>query len=98
MPTVLSTFFLLLWGALCLCHADWPQWRGPSADGTWECPGLALEIENPQRIWKKGISGGYSGVTISEGRVYTMDRPDKKNIERILCLDALTGKVMLEYS
>ncbi len=98
MQTVLSIFMLLAWGTLCLCHADWPQWRGPTADGIWECPGLALEIENPQRIWKKDISGGYSGVTISEGKIYTMDRPGKKNIERILCLDAKTGNVIWEHS
>ena len=57
-----------------------------------------MEIENPQRIWKQEISGGYSGVTISEGKIYTMDRPDKKNMERILCLDAKTGNAIWEHS
>ena len=97
MQNVLPIILLLSWGALCPCPAQWPQWRGPSADGTWQCPGLPLEIENPQRIWKKEISGGFSGVTVSDGKVYTMDRPEKKDIERILCLDAMTGKIIWEH-
>lgn len=98
MQNVLPLILLLSWGALCLCPAQWPQWRGPSADGTWQCPGLALEIENPVRLWKQQISGGYSGVTVSDGKVYTMDRPEKKDLERILCLEAKTGKIIWEHS
>jgi outer membrane protein assembly factor BamB len=98
MQNRLPLILLLSLASSHLCPGQWPQWRGPSADGTWQCPGLALKIENPQRIWKKEISGGYSGITVSGGRAYTMDRPDKKNIERILCLDAKTGKPLWEYS
>ena len=97
MQNVLPIILLLSWGSLCPCPAQWPKWRGPSADGTWQCPGLALEIENPQRVWKQKISGGFSGITVNGGKVYTMDRPAEKNLERILCLDARTGKLIWEH-
>jgi len=77
--------------------ADWPKWRGPAGDGTWECPGLPLEISDPERNWKIKIGGGYSGITVSGGKVYTMDRPEKENVERILCFNAADGTQIWEH-
>ena len=80
-----------------ITRADWPRWRGPAGDGTWECPGLPQAIDDPERVWKSAIGGGYSGVTVSGGRVYTMDRPEKANAERVLCFDAKTGEPIWEH-
>ncbi len=76
------------------CADDWPQWRGPNRDGVWHetgliesFPGLRLELE-----WRAPISGGYSGPTVAEGRVYVTDRVvEPAEIERVLCFDAMTG-------
>ena len=56
-----------------------------------ELPGTALI-----RIWQSKISPGYSGVTVCNGLVYTMDRPvntASEETERVLCLDMENGKI-----
>jgi outer membrane protein assembly factor BamB len=80
-----------------VANADWPKWRGPAGDGTWECPGLPLLIDEPERLWKRGLGGGFSGITVADGRVYTMDRPGKQDTERVLCFDAKTGEPIWEH-
>ena len=82
---------------------DWPRWRGPHGDGTWQAPKLPEQwpAEGPAQQWRVDIGGGYSGVTVSDGRVYTMDRlaPPalEKEIERIHCFDAATGRQIWKY-
>jgi len=42
--------------------------------------------------WRVPISGGYSGPTVAEGRVYVTDRVvEPVEVERVLCFDAATG-------
>lgn len=82
---------------------DWPEWRGPRGDGTWEGPSVSkfLPKDGLKRIWKTKISPGYSGVTVKNGLVYLMDRPSltpEPNIERVLCLDAKSGKKIWTFS
>lgn len=74
---------------------DWPRWRGPRGDGTWQGPLLPEKWPDGglERVWRDDIGGGYAGVSVVDGRVYTMDRlkePDE--MERVLCWDAVTGK------
>ena len=83
---------------------DWPRWRGPRGDGTWK-PSVKLAESWPdeglRRVWKQRISPGYSGVSVSGGRVFVMDRPDKEKygeIERVLCLDAKDGRILWNFS
>jgi outer membrane protein assembly factor BamB len=67
----------------------------------------------PKVLWRAPLSAGYSGPSVAAGRVYVMDRrrptgPDGTPLratraghpgdERILCLDAATGKVIWEHS
>lgn len=57
---------------------EWPQWRGLRADGVWNPP-ANLYSKFPdaglQPAWSAEIGPGYSGISVSKGRVYTMDRP-----------------------
>ena len=40
----------------CLAHADWPDWRGPSADGRSDATGLPLSWSAPENVaWKTRI-------------------------------------------
>ena len=72
-------FLILTFFALnIIADADWPKFRGPSGEGIWECPNLPLKLDQTKKIWKKEIGGGYSGITISGDKVFTMDRPSKK--------------------
>ncbi|MES2594530.1 MAG: PQQ-binding-like beta-propeller repeat protein [Verrucomicrobiota bacterium] len=77
-------------------HAgDWPRWRGPAGDGNWNPPDVPKNFatQEPERLWKASIGAGYGGVTMSDGRVYVMDRSKSPaNTERVLCFDAKTGK------
>ena len=73
-------------------HADWPQWRGPQRDGhaapqtllsSWPKNGPALK-------WKYEATGrGYSTVTTSGNRLYTLGANDEECF--VLCLDANSG-------
>jgi len=70
----------------------WPQWRGPRRDGVSDEAGLRTDWAQapPPVVWKQPIGGGYSSVAVADGRLYTMDK--QGNDERVLCLDAGTGK------
>ena len=81
-------------------QADWATWRGPNADGTWpDAPAIATD-GSLELSWRKQIGGGYSGVTVTGGRVFTMDlegeAPD--TMERILSFDAETGELLFSVS
>ena len=87
---------------------DWPRWRGPRGDGTWNAPKLPDKwpAEGLPRIWKQPIGGGYAGITVADGRVFTMDleqpvvvRKDDKpdGIERVLCIDMKSGKLLWSH-
>src|SRR4051812_39169598 len=59
---------------------DWPQWRGPKRDGHSTDTGLLKEwpSDGPRLVWStNGLGGGFSSVSVAEGRIYTMgDEPD----------------------
>lgn len=104
--TIASAAFLLLF-TLTITPSlaeDWPRWRGPRGDGTWNAPKIPEKWpENgPVEKWRIDIGGGYSGITVNEGRVYTMDRlappRHEKEIERIHCIDAATGKIIWTHT
>lgn len=49
-------------------------------------------------VWKSPLAAGYSGLSVVGNRVYTMDRPpEPTDRERVVCLDATTGKPVWEY-
>jgi len=68
---------------------EWPDWRGPNRDGTWQENGVRRDLESPEieRKWRVPVSSGYSGPTVADGRVYITDRVKRpKEIERVMCL------------
>ncbi|MEI6607039.1 MAG: PQQ-binding-like beta-propeller repeat protein [Verrucomicrobiota bacterium] len=76
---------------------DWPQWRGPNRDGVWHETGIMAKFAQPQIniLWRTPISNGYSGPVVANGRVYVTERlPEPAEAERVLCLDARTGKIL----
>jgi outer membrane protein assembly factor BamB len=84
--------------------ADWPQWRGPNRDGSW--PDARLPEKWPpagglKPRWRRPVGGGYAGIAVAGGRLYTLDRrTEPREVERVLCLDASSGKTLWthEYS
>lgn len=79
---------------------DWPQFRGPRGDGTWQAPKLpeSWPAEGLKAVWRKAIGGGYAGVSVAQGRVITMDRQKAPEVERVLCFAAGTGELLWEHS
>lgn len=54
---------------------DWPQWRGPARDGQSTGVGLLDEWpeEGPPLAWRfDGLGSGFSSVSVSGGRVFTL--------------------------
>jgi outer membrane protein assembly factor BamB len=88
------------WALVDSVHADdWPQWGGPRRDLVWREGGIVdkLPAADPQtgmlpRVWTAKIGPGYSGPAVADGRVFVTDRLAEKNLERVLCFDAETGK------
>jgi outer membrane protein assembly factor BamB len=80
---------------------DWPQWRGPQADGVWRENGIVKALPDSGLVarWRVPVASGYSGPTVVEGRVYIMDRVTKpEQTERVHCFDAATGKKLWSYA
>lgn len=89
---------------------NWPRWRGVRGDGTWNAPKLPDKwpANGLKTVWKQPVGGGYAGITVADGRVYTLDlespiakkkgeenQPD--GTERVLCFDAATGKPLWSH-
>jgi len=80
-------------GAHSTWAGDWPQWRG--ADRTDVSPEKGLlkkwPAEGPKRVWlNENVGLGYSGVSIVNGKLFTMGARDDG--EYLICLDANTGE------
>lgn len=91
------TFSLVLLGlisvATTLSAGDWPNWRGPDRDGVSKETGLLKEWpkEGPPRAWlNTDVGMGYSGVSIVDGKLFTMGA--REDTEFLICLDANDGK------
>jgi len=102
------TLTVLLLVALFAAYAhaaDWPIWRGPDRSG------ISKEVISTEHwpagkapiVWRASVGVGYSSMTVSDGKVYTMGNTGKKDIDEskhkdiIYCLDANTGKEIWTY-
>ncbi len=73
-----ALFFGLLLTSICVssCLADdWPDWMGAKRDGVWREKGIVKKFpENGLKtLWRKPVGIGYTGPSVSEGKVYLMD-------------------------
>jgi outer membrane protein assembly factor BamB len=97
---------LLLTAAVALALApvgaqDWPQWRGPQADGTWPAPPLAdsWPAEGLSIVWRQPIAGGYSGIAVVGDRLWTQDyrKDEGSEVERVVCRSTADGSLVWEH-
>ncbi len=77
---------------------DWPHWRGPDYNGISHETGWQSHwpAEGPKRLWKASVGTGFSSITVSQGRAYTMGNQD--DTDTVYCFDAETGAVIWKHS
>ncbi len=82
--------------------ADWPQFRGPTRDGTWTETGILEKFssEGLKIRWKHPVGGGWASPVVSQGRAFVFDVDLVKPVakERLHCFDEKTGKVLWLFS
>ena len=82
--------------------ADWPDWRGPAANRGGGDASLVTSFDpesGANVLWKNTEAGGISTPVIMKGRLYTLVRHlpgTQQEAEKVLCLDAITGKKIWE--
>src|SRR5215204_68099 len=79
--------------------ADWAEWRGPARDGVSHEKGLPAKWSpSGENLAWKAPYGGRSTPVVMGNRVYLFNAYDKgaRLQERLMCLDADTGKVLWE--
>ena len=71
--------------------AEWPQWQGPTRDNISQETGWLKNWPEggPDIVWRIPIGEGYSGISIVDGRIYTMHSAGED--EFAVCLDASDG-------
>ena len=92
--------------------ADWPQWMGPNRDNVWSEEGIIKEFppDGPKVLWRTPVAGGYAGPAVSNGSVIVTDyqtgddvqvanfeRKSFTGIERVLCLEADSGRIRWKH-
>jgi len=91
-------FAVLVWTVPFRVSAlDWYRWRGPDANGISKETGwsIAWPIEGPKQLWKANVGTGFSSVSVSKGRVYTVGNKEKQ--DTVYCFDANTGAVLWKH-
>lgn len=80
---------------------DWPQWRGIDRNATINDSEVvqSLSADQVPLKWSVKVGAGYSGPTVSGGRVYLTDRQGNGEdiVERVLCFDASDGKLLWQH-
>jgi outer membrane protein assembly factor BamB len=77
--------------------SDWPQWRGPEANGisreaAWSSQSLAAA----RVLWRAEVGKGFSSLSVADGRAYTMGNSSGQ--DTVFCLDAASGKQLWTFS
>jgi outer membrane protein assembly factor BamB len=77
--------------------SDWPGYRGANRDGISQETGLikTFPAEGPKAEWRVNLGDGYSGIAISDGRIYTMF--SQGDDEFVVCLDSAGGKELWRF-
>ncbi|MBI3269041.1 MAG: PQQ-binding-like beta-propeller repeat protein [Planctomycetes bacterium] len=77
---------------------DWPWWRGPNRDGiSTEKDWLSKwPKEGPKQLWKVSVGKGYSSVSVSAGKAYTLGNAVGQ--DTVSCLEAATGSVVWTHA
>lgn len=78
---------------------SWPQWRGPTRDGTVAGSAWPDKVSGGrvQQTWRVELGPSYSGPIVVGDRVFTTETRNAKT-EHVIALDRVTGKKLWEAS
>lgn len=98
--TLVCTLITVLLSTSGLPADDWSQWRGANRDGVWRETGIVKAIPHSglQVRWRAKVGRGYSGPVVAKGRVYVTDQVFNPEVERVLCFEEATGKLVWTHS
>ncbi len=85
---------------------DWPHWRGPQKNGiSRETGWMSQWTADPAVLWRQQVGTGFSSMSVSQGRVYTMgntgvkgDKKDDEHRDIVYCFDAATGRKLWQHA
>lgn len=88
--TLTALAALLTWNAASALAADWPMFHGLDGENKSAETGLleAWPEGGPELLWTaSGLGGGYSGVSVADGLIYTTGNVDEKSMVFALNLE-----------
>lgn len=91
---------LFLAAVLCACGAyaqgEWPDWRGPTADGQSDAAALPLHwSETEHVVWKTGIHDlGHSTPVVWRDQIWLTTAGEDGSVLYAMCMDSNSGKVL----
>lgn len=77
---------------------DWFRWRGPDLNGVSAESGWSSNWpkEGPPLLWRTNVGTGFSCMTVSRGRVFTMGNRDSQDL--VFCFNAGTGAIIWRHA
>ncbi len=96
--TAFIVTFLVVSGAAWA--TDWPQFRGPNADGISREKGInrSWQENPPEMLWKVSLTDeGYSGPSVAFGKVFIVDHKGITDIVRAIDIRTGTDVWRFEY-
>ena len=96
LPVSAAAVLILLPG-ISASASDWPQWLGPDRNGRSVESGLlkSWPAGGPKEVWRVEGGEGFSGMTISGKRAFTMVA--RGDSEFAIAMDATTGKELWRF-
>ena len=78
---------------------DWPQWRGPNRDGISKETGILKTWPEggPKVLWSAPSGDGYSGMSVTNGKLYSMYGRRQGSDAIAICLDAASGEELWRF-
>jgi outer membrane protein assembly factor BamB len=82
----------LLLACIAAIASDWPQFLGPTRNGSYPGGDLASTwpASGPPVVWKKEVGAGFAAPVVAQGKLILFHRVGAKEV--IDCLDAASGK------
>jgi outer membrane protein assembly factor BamB len=96
MRTATQLLVVILWPVVALAGENWPEFRGPTADGQSDAVGLPLTWSETENVaWKTPIHDrGWSSPVVWGSQVWVTTASEDGRKLFAVCVDSDTGKVV----